>query len=230
MINKEDSVAIGWCDNGLTEGRFSHGLAETALHGRMSEMNITHILRVEGNQLPRQRQELFNLWADMAKTDWLLWVDSDIVLTLDILAKLLIAADKKTRPVISGVYFIDTSGTFKTPTPVVYSDHGEHDIRPIHPLPYDKIIKVDISGMGLMLMHKSVIEKLRTKIKEHSFFTEVGKSDGSFIGEDVTFCRNLKKANVEIFATTSAIATHIKKVNIDEDFYLRQYNERNINA
>jgi GT2 family glycosyltransferase len=225
MIKKEDSIAIGWCDNGLTEGMFSHGLAETALHGRMSEMNITHILRVGGNQLPRQRQDLFNVWADTAKTDWLLWVDSDIVLNLEILTKLLIAADEKNRPVVSGIYFIDRSGTFKTPTPTIFYDKGEYDIQPIHPLPHDKIIKVDICGMGLMLMHKSVIEKLRTTINEQSFFNEVGKSNGSFIGEDVTFCRNLKKANVEIFATTSAIATHIKKINIDEEFYLRQYNE-----
>ena len=228
MINKEDSIAIGWCDNGLTEGRFSHGLAETALHGRMNGMNITHILRVEGNQLPRQRQGLFNLWADTAKTDWLLWVDSDIVLTLELLTKLLIAADKESKPIVSGVYFIDQSNTFKTPIPVIFYDHGEHDIKPIHPLPYNKVIKVDICGMGLMLMHKTVIEKLRTRIDEHSFFTEIGKSDGSFIGEDVTFCRNLKKANVDIFTDTSAIATHIKKVNIDEEFYLKQYNESSL--
>jgi len=228
MIKKEDSIAIGWCDNGLTEGMFSHGLAETALHGRMSEMNITHILRVAGNQLPRQRQELFNVWADEAKTDWLLWVDSDIILTLDLLTKLLIAVDENSRPVVSGIYFIDRSGTFKTPTPAIFYDNSEYDIESVHPLPHDKVIKVDICGMGLMLMHRSVIEKMRTAINGQSFFNEVGKSDGSFIGEDVTFCRNLKKANIEIFANTSAIATHIKKINIDQEFYLRQYNESNL--
>jgi cellulose synthase/poly-beta-1,6-N-acetylglucosamine synthase-like glycosyltransferase len=46
------------------------------------------------------------MWYDKVKTDWLLWVDSDIVLTTDVLGMLWKIADKNTKPVVCGTYFI----------------------------------------------------------------------------------------------------------------------------
>jgi hypothetical protein len=83
MIQKNEKVAIGWCDNGLTDGKFTEGLMAAVIAGGANGMPIHTSIRVQGNQIGRQRQVLFDHWADHMKTDWLLWVDSDIVLSLE---------------------------------------------------------------------------------------------------------------------------------------------------
>ena len=106
MIQKNETVAVGWCDNGTTDGKFTEGLMTAVLAGPANGMAIHTSIRVQGNQIGRQRQVLFDHWADKIKTDWLLWVDSDIVLNLDSMKKLWQTADKINRPVVIGVYFI----------------------------------------------------------------------------------------------------------------------------
>jgi len=107
MHSKNETLSIGWCDNGMSDGKFTEGLVYTIIMGQdPKNIQVHNAIRVQGNQIGRQRQSLFDLWADSVKTDWLLWVDSDIVLTQDVLKKLWDTADKLTRPVVTGVYFI----------------------------------------------------------------------------------------------------------------------------
>jgi hypothetical protein len=164
MIGKSDTVAIGWCDNGTTDGKFTEGLMTAVLAGRSQwYADTVPSIRVQGNQIGRQRQVLFDHWADKVKTDWILWVDSDIVLTLDAMAKLWKTADKVNRPVVSGVYFIskDNEGSLMKPYPCLFNDVSEFQIQYVHPLPNDEVIKVDNAGFGFVLMHKSIIPKMR---------------------------------------------------------------------
>ena len=162
MIGTKDTVTIGWCDNGTTDGKFTEGLMTAALAGPANGVPISSSIRVQGNQIGRQRQVLWDYWADNLKTDWLLWVDSDIVLTIDVLQKLWKTADTITRPVVSGVYFIskENEGTLMKPYPVLFNDVSEFQIQYVHPLPDNEVIKVDCAGFGLVLMHKSIIQKM----------------------------------------------------------------------
>ena len=59
MIGKTDTVAIGWCDNGTTDGKFTEGLMTAVLAGPGNGMSIHTSIRVQGNQIGRQRQVLF---------------------------------------------------------------------------------------------------------------------------------------------------------------------------
>jgi len=106
-VNK-GTVALGWCDNGNTDGKFTEGMVSIALQAPANGIEITHSMRVQGNQIGRQRQVLFDYWADQIKTDWLLWVDSDIVMDIHVLTKVWDAADKIGKPVVTG--FIQEAG------------------------------------------------------------------------------------------------------------------------
>ena len=88
MASSKDTLTIGWCDGGMVDGKFTQGLMYTILEAPKQGINVTQAVRVHGNQIGRQRQALFDGWADQLDTDWLLWVDSDIVLTIDLLKKL----------------------------------------------------------------------------------------------------------------------------------------------
>jgi hypothetical protein len=223
MIGTKDTVSLGWCDNGTTDGKFTEGLMTAALAGPANGVALTSSIRVQGNQIGRQRQVLFDYWADHLKTDWLLWVDSDIVLTIDVLQKLWKTADKINRPVVSGVYFIskDNEGSLMKPYPVLFNDVSEYQIQYLHPLPDNQVVKCDSAGFGLVLMHKSIIPKMRETHPNQSLFLETAGSsnDDQFIGEDIIFFRKMKAAGIPLHAHTGALVKHIKRFSLDFDYY-----------
>jgi predicted glycosyltransferase involved in capsule biosynthesis len=222
MIGKTDTVAIGWCDGGLTDGKFTEGLMSAVLAGPGNGMPISTSIRVQGNQIGRQRQVLFDHWADKIKTDWLLWVDSDIVLSIDAMKKLWQAADKVNKPVVSGVYFIskENEGTLMRPFPVLFDDVDEYQIKYHHPLPDNQVIKCDAAGFGFVLMHKSIVPKLREAHPGKGMFMETGDgNDDHFIGEDIIFFRRMKAAGIPLYAHTGALVKHMKRFSLDYDYY-----------
>jgi len=222
MISKSDTVAIGWCDNGTTDGKFTEGLMTAVLAGPANGMPIHTSIRVQGNQIGRQRQVLFDHWADKIKTDWILWVDSDIVLSLDAMAKLWKTADKIAKPVVSGVYFIskENEGSLMRPFPVLFDDVDEFQIRYKHPLPKDEVIKIDNAGFGFVLMHKSIVPKMRAAHPGKGMFMETGDGiDDHFVGEDIIFFRRMKAAGIPLHAHTGAIVKHMKRFSLDYDYY-----------
>ena len=222
MIPKTDTVTIGWCDNGLTDGKFTEGLAAAILSGPGNGTPLSGSIRVQGNQIGRQRQTLFDHWADKLKTDWLLWVDSDIFLNMDALKKLWQTADKINRPVVSGVYFIskENEGTLMRPFPVLFDNVSEYQIKYHHPLPDNQVIKVDCAGFGFVLMHKSIVPKMREANPGKGMFMETGDGvDDHFIGEDIIFFRRMAKAGIPLHAHTGAIVKHMKRFSLDYDYY-----------
>ena len=223
MIQPKETVAIGWCDNGLVDGKFTEGLMTAVITGGANKMPIATSIRVQGNQIGRQRQVLFDYWADKLKTDWLLWVDSDIVLTTDVMQKLWATADKHHRPVVSGVYFIskESESALMKPYPVLFNDISEFQIQYVHPLPDNEVIKCDSAGFGLVLMHRSIVDAMRSAHPGQSMFTETAASadDNQFIGEDIVFFRKMKQAGVPLHAHTGARVKHMKRFSLDYDYY-----------
>lgn len=223
MNNKKETIAIGWCDNGNTDGKFTEGLIFTVIHGQKeNNIKIDAAIRVQGNQIGRQRQILFDIWADEEKTDWLLWVDSDILINQEILKKLFDVANKKTHPVVTGVYFIskENEKPLMQPMPCIfYEGENEFDMVPVMPFIRNQTIKVDFAGMGLVLMHKSVIPKLRKISPDYSLFAEKENLKDKFIGEDIIFFKNLKKAGIPVYANTGAVVQHFKRFCLDENYF-----------
>jgi GT2 family glycosyltransferase len=219
VMNKNELITIGWCDPGTVDGKFAEGVMATALQNKDK---IVNMIRANGNQIGRQREVLIDGWYKNGNTDWLLWVDSDIVLTSDILNKLISIADKKEKPVVTGVYFIskENEQTMMMPMPCIFMD-GEkaNEMYYVHPLPENEVIKIDIAGMGLVMMHRDVVTKLKKELNEGPLFAEVADVGDKFISEDVVFFRHLKNAGIPVYAHTGARAQHIKRFSFDENFY-----------
>lgn len=220
--SSKETLSIGWCDNGMVDGKFAEGLMYTTITAPTRNLGVHNAIRVQGNQIGRQRQALLDMWYDQVKTDWLLWVDSDIVLTLDLLEMLWKTADKVQRPVVSGVYFISKQmeSSLMQPMPALFNETGdEYSIRYIHPLPANEIIEVDNAGLGLTMMHRSVVPQLRQKFPNESMFAEIENLGEKFVGEDIVFFRKLKAAGVKVHAHTGARAKHMKRFAYDDNYY-----------
>ena len=222
MTKGKDTLSILWCDNGLTDGAFTHGLISTVIDAPKVGIPTPYVGRIVGNQIGRQRQVAFDAWATQFKTDWVLFIDSDIVLTTEVLRLLWTTADKINRPVVSGVYFVSkqTDGTLSLPMPALFLEgENEFSIQHVHPLPKNKIIDVDCAGLGLVLLHKSVIIKLKEKYPNESMFAEQEGLGDQYVSEDIVFFRKLKGAGIKVVAHTGAIVSHMKRFAMNSDYY-----------
>ena len=225
--SSKETVALAWCDGGLVDGRFMDSMLLTMMNAPKIGINIVNKIRVNGNQIGRQRQVLFDNWADVTKTDWLLWVDSDIVLTPDSLKLVWNAADKVSKPVVSGTYFVskENERSLMQPFPALFKEgSNKNELQIIHPLPQNELIKVDSAGFGFLLMHKSIIPKMREVSPDYSLFAEEEGLADKYISEDIVFFRKLKAAGVDLYAHTGALVQHMKRFSFDINYYNLYWN------
>lgn len=207
-----------WCDNGSTDGKFTEGIVYAAL---TSTLPLKSAMRVQGNQIGRQRQEALTFWYEKTDFDWILWVDSDIVLTEDALQKVWASADKTTRPVVTGTYFIskENEKSLMAPYPAVFNwTDSEYQIAYLHPLPKDALIQVGSAGFGFVLMHRNAITEMRKVHGTVPYFNETGVGE-QFVSEDINFFRMMHKAGVPLYTHTGALVKHIKRFALDIEYY-----------
>jgi len=221
MANSEERLCLAWCDNGITDAKFTEGLVSVTAQAPSLGIKISRISRIHGNQIGRQRDVLVEGLLSFDNVDWILWVDSDIFLTSEILSSLWQLADKETMPIISGVYFTSPEGEIPLPCPLptIYFENEEGKLVYIHPLPENSVIECEYAGFGLLLMHKSVLQKIKDKFPDQSLFMEYPGLNDKFIGEDIMFFKKLKETGIKLHAYTGAIAKHVKRFYFDEEYY-----------
>lgn len=222
--NSKETLGIAWCDNGMVDGKFTSGLVYTMVAAAERGLRISRSMRVLGNQIARQRNALLASWYDNNYSEWLLWVDSDIVLTIEVLETLWKNADKNTHPVVTGTYFISMQAEtpLMQPMPALFVEtENKYELKNLHPLPVDQLVKVDCAGMGIVLMHRSIVAKLRKEFGDDHFMfgEEPGNGKEEFVGEDISFFRKLKAINVPVYAHTGAIVMHMKRFALDKNYY-----------
>jgi glycosyltransferase involved in cell wall biosynthesis len=168
---------------------------------------------------------LINHWYDSNKADWLLWVDSDVVISPETFRLLWNNKDRLARPMITGVYFTSDNPEeplmIPLPTLFMFEDDKETDkliSKRIHPLPENKLIKVDAAGMGFILMHRDVVSRVREKMGDVRLFAELGKAD-SFLGEDIYFFALCHQLGIPLWCHTGALAPHMKRFSFDYHYY-----------
>jgi hypothetical protein len=217
----QETVAIAWCDNGMVDGKFMQGVTDVILK---SGLTFESTYRSQGNQIARQREKVINYWYDQNKADWLLWVDSDVVISPEGFLKLWNQKDKDKRPMMTGVYFTtdNPEEPLMVPMPTIFkfvdNEDGGFGLARIHPLPKNKLIQVSAAGMGYVLMHRSVVEKIKQELPDAQFFMEMGRGN-KFIGEDIYFFALCEKARVPLWCDTSVTAPHMKRFSFDEHYY-----------
>ena len=223
-LNSKGNISIAWCDNGMVDGLFANALISTVLHKDEYGLPITGVLQVRGNQIAKQRQQLFDDW-DTTKYEWLLWIDSDVVVLPHQLKMLWDLEDPIEKPVVCGVYFVspNPNDPLMTPFPCIFHETTDSQNTPVHPLPVNQVIKIKTAGMGLVLMHCSIKDKLKSSYPDEVYFDTIIKGVNQ-AGEDISFFNKLKEINVPVYAHTGVIAKHMKTVMIDENYYALWWN------
>jgi hypothetical protein len=211
-------ISIGSCDPGTVDGGFAFSLIQLT-QSRASRLGP--FVRIKGSGLlSKQRNRLVKQFLE-TKSDWLLMMDSDEQLPVSSFDKLVEAAHEKERPVVAGLVFasFETGFPYPKPVPTIFQDAPEGFL-PLNNYDKDSLFEVDAAGTGCLLIHRSVLEKMRDEADEHQgqdwcWFWD-GPIHGNWIGEDLQFCRRVKSLGFPIYAHTGAILPHSKNYWLDD--------------
>ena len=213
-------VSIGSCDPGTVNGAFAYRLIQLA---QARSARLGPFVRVKGSGLlSKQRNRVVKQFLDGTKSDWLLLIDSDEQLTLEAFDKLLETAHDKERPVVAGLVFAGfgiEGAPYPKPVPAIFQDAPEGFL-PLYKYDKDSVFEIDAAGTGCLLIHRSVLEKMRETADKNQgtdwcWFWD-GPVDGNWIGEDLLFCRRIKALGFPIYVNTGAILPHQKSYWLDE--------------
>lgn len=213
-------VSIGSCDPGIVNGAFAYRLIQLA---QARSARLGPFVRVKGSGLlSKQRNRVVKQFLDGTKSDWLLLIDSDEQLTLEAFDKLLETAHDKERPIVAGLVFAGfgiEGAPYPKPVPAIFQDAPEGFL-PLYKYDKDSVFEIDAAGTGCLLIHRSVLEKMRETADKNQgtdwcWFWD-GPVDGNWIGEDLLFCRRIRALGFPIYVNTGAILPHQKSYWLDE--------------
>lgn len=142
--------------------------------------------------------------------DVMMWIDSDIVFTPEDFFKLI----DSPHDVTSGVYLMEDGqrvAVVEQWDEEYFLRHGTFEFLKLENLKYaPRHLKVAYTGMGWMCIKKGVIEKL-----SYPWFRSEIQTIGQFVdiqSEDVSFCRALGHAGVDVYVDTTVRVGHQKRM------------------
>lgn len=220
-----DRVAIGWIDPGVVDSMFALQLMNVC---KERGARIAGVLHVEcSGMLSRSRNELVAQYLQDAPADtpWLLMIDSDEQLDLAGFDKLIATAHDTERPIVSGLYFAAWPGDlYPSPVPTIYDRIEGSRYKPIYDYEPNAVIPIDAAGTGCLLIHRSVLERMRENASQHEganycFFRDMPVNQ-DWLSEDFYFCALAQQLGFVLHAHTGVTLPHRKRYWLTESHHL----------
>lgn len=184
--------------------------------------------------LHRSRNEMVRSFLDYGGADWLLMIDTDQTFEADILERLMASADPVERPVIGVPVPCLKMADAKTRraklghnvfavSPPVEGDTVPWRFAEYEDLPLgsDTLVQCAGIGTGIMLVHRSVFEKIRDWVASHgmgthwAWFQSPVYPPNLIEGEDLFFARMCANVGVAQFAHCGIDVGHVKTIILD---------------
>lgn len=238
---KPDTVVVGYLDGGTWSACFGLSYRDVLLHDLATGAGL--IMREGGKELRQLcgtngivagRNRVAADFVDKTDGEWLWFIDTDMGFADDTVAQLVRYADRNTSPVVGALCFKQTrrpSGPLHAerweiqPTLYEYVElEDEVGFRPMLDYPRDTLVRVAATGAACLLIHRSVLEKVRAEHGDN-WFTEITHPTGlrgrpRTFGEDMSFCVRCQALGVPIKVHTGVKTTHEKGgVFLDEETF-----------
>lgn len=146
--------------------------------------------------------------AIMNGFDRVLWLDSDMTFTADLLVKLSATMDETGADLVSGLYFTRKN----EPKPVLFSKCRKDAFEMYDPYPKDAVFDIDGCGFGGVLMTTALLCAVGDKYQT-IFAPYVG------YGEDVSFCMRARETGAKMVCDSRIKLGHIGYRIITEETY-----------
>lgn len=166
--------------------------------------------------LDKARNVAARVFLDQTTCDWLWFVDTDMGFLPNTLSQLIDTANPATRPVVGALYYgqidgaADGMGGWETrPLPIVYGWEQDRFVE-VDSVPEASLVQVAGTGAGCLLIHRSVLDTLRSTLGD-TWFDYAHYDDGERLGEDLSFFARLGAADIPVVVHTGIVTTHHKE-------------------
>lgn len=179
--------------------------------------------------LPEGRNKLFESFLD-SSCEWLFMIDADMGFEPMALDLLLSVADPVERPIVGGLCFAqreafeDGMNGFRcVPRPTIFDwvqhEDGHWRFTGRAHYPVNTLVRCAATGGAFMVIHRSVAEKIRDEYGP-AWFDRVRGTDGSLIGEDISFFVRCQALDIPCHVHTGIRTSHLKNLWLGEaDFW-----------
>ncbi len=211
-------VAIVNLNPGEVRVEFLQSLLDTIIGDVNSRRLLSYIRPVmAGPLLDIYRNRAVEWFLKECTAEWMLFIDSDIIWTLEDFYHLIDSADPSDRPVVAGTYLMILPEGMR---PSIFHRNASHTMTPWpadDKLPIDTLIEVDGTGAGFLLMHRSLLQAMLQVYGAPMpwFANEV--INGVVNGEDFTFCSRVQQMGCKVYVHTGVQLNHTKMATFNID-------------
>lgn len=254
-----EGTAIAYIHGDAPTSPFHASLVNLLIHDANTTQRVTRYGGViDFQSSPRivaaRNEVVWNfLQADeLAHTDWLLMIDTDMQFEFDVLDKMHKIASAEQVPILGGLCFAGGRGK-KPPYPTIY-ELGRNEFgptaKPVEDYPDDALMKVGATGAAFLLVHrKALLEFLLPAPKGFGtmpgFVSPTGEENvanpwpwfgdtlqgQNEIGEDIMFCLRAQALGLPVHVHTGIKVGHVKTWTItDKDFRREQARKAKLKA
>ena len=182
--------------------------------------------------IPEGRNQLAQALLD-SSAQWLLMVDADMGFEPVALDQMLALADPVERPIIGGLCFAQReafddgfNGFRCVPRPTIFDwvqhDDGHWRFTGLAHFPVNSLVKSAATGGALVLLHRSVFQRI-LEDQGPVWFDRVRGTDGSLLGEDISFFVRCQALEIPLFIHTGIRTTHLKQLWLGENDFWQSF-------
>ncbi len=229
MRGTEGTVLLGYLHPNELSASFHRSLLDLIAWDQQNGRFLGHwaAVKCQAGGVPEGRNQVAEAVMKAPDLEWLFFVDSDMGFAPDTLDRLLAVADPAERPIVGGLCFAqreqaeDGMGGWRcVPRPTIFDyvdlgdGNGSRFTGRAH-YPVNQLVRCAGTGAACLLIHRSVLERIGS-----GWFDRLRGTDGSLLGEDISFCVRAGAAGAPIFVHTGIRTTHQKTLWLGEpDFW-----------
>ena len=215
-LKENEKVTIGIASPGYIVTDFLTSLIDVA----RSQKQLGQLISLQGSGvISRLRNQIVATFLEKTTDDWLLQIDTDQRFTVNDFKKLVEAADKDERPIVSGVVHggWEVGEIQLEPVPCIFKLGTDNGLYAYHEYPEDSIIEIDACGTGAVMIHRSVFERFVKEAEpthqgdKWCFYQDMPLHH-EWVGEDLLFCIRAKSFGYKIYAHTGVQMEHQRKM------------------
>jgi hypothetical protein len=230
-------IAVGYVHGEFVLGEFMGSMLAFREFDWRNRHSCIASIGMKGACIADNRNRVVRWFLDQAvAADWLLFIDTDQAFGREAVYQLLDSADPILRPVVSALIFGnvdlftdsgDPGGPIWAPNWMKYNPGG-----------YPRLVlefttslqEVDAVDMGFCLIHRSVLEAMRSKYEAEDnwpwFGHDLALGPAGVrvrLGEDFTFCARARKLGFSVWGNGGVIVDHIKSRRENLSTFVERY-------
>lgn len=187
---------------------------------------IADVAHCSGPFLDQNRNDIISSFLKIHDSDWLLFLDTDIEITIEQIYALYDIANENNLPLLGGIYFFSKGHRNIDFVPVIckFNGLGENIYSTAESIDYNAdYFEVDTLGTGSMLIHRETLQAVtRIDARGNSYWIKTYDEQGTFtMGEDVYFCDRVRSVGLKCYATGRVTPKHYKTLAVGVDYFLR---------